>query len=143
MRTAWSNTERSDPCNCTRCCTTHDNAAEHEDSPPRGKVPRLDESGNERNTEPGRSGNMLDMGFSMSVEKNHQQTFQSMVEVDDDGNRRLTVRQDQRGRWVPIKGHRHQTIDELRTERQNFCMGILPDSEGFGSHEAKSRGRPR
>ena len=60
--------------------TAIDNAAEQEDSLPRGKVPRLDESGNKRNNDPGRSGNMLDIGASMSVAEDHRQTLQSRVE---------------------------------------------------------------
>ena len=65
-------------------------------SRPRGKVPRLDESGNKRNNELGRSTNILEMGSSRQKK--------TIIEVDEDGNRLLTVRHDQ---WVPSKRNRH------------------------------------
>ena len=37
--------------------------------------------------EPGRSSNMLEMDSPMSVEKDHRQTFQSMITIDEGGNR--------------------------------------------------------
>ena len=54
------------------------------------------------------------------------------------------MRQDQLGRWLPLKKNRHETLDELRKGQRNFVMAIFPPMEDTSSHEAEAmavRGR--
>ena len=54
-------------------------------------------------------------------------------------NARLTVRQHQRGTCVLLQGNRRQTRDELRKERRNVYIGIVPPLEDTSHTEEKPR----
>ena len=63
-----------------------------------------------------------------STENNQRQVFLTMVEHHEKGDPRVTLRQDQRERWVPTKGPGHKKVGQFTHREATFRDWTLPCS---------------